>query len=232
LPLVSRRLYRLFHSSVVHKVEYLYARNSDTKDASKTLARSARYPICTQPVLAALERRLLARRKPGEEVKSALVCRDLPRRLFRRVGKGGRDNLDVDLDFVTHLIDHFGASPNSHSGYALARAVRARHWPLMELLLDRGADPQLNAGMAITQAASQGNLALVQRLLGERGVPTARTLEAAVKADAWEVVDYLMSRGKPEFFARAADRSAQEDRSLRLLPFAAAVLMARTVYPT
>jgi hypothetical protein len=194
---VSRRLYRLFHSSTAHKAHYLYIRNSDTKDASKILTRSARYPICTPSVLVALERRLLERHSSRSKDKTAelkLVCKDLPKRLFRRVGSTPEGGEDVDLEFVAYLIDRLGASPNSHSGYALARAVRARHWALMELLLDRGADPRLNSGVAIAQAAAQGDLSLVKRLLGD-SVPSARTLEAAVKARAWEVVDFLMARG-------------------------------------
>lgn len=74
------------------------------------------------------------------------------------------------MDLITYLLSHYHASANSHDGYPLARAVFARHVPLIRLLLRYGADPGLKDGWAVTTAIGNGDGELVRMLL-EREEP-------------------------------------------------------------
>lgn len=73
------------------------------------------------------------------------------------------------MPLFTYLLQEYHASPNSKKGYLLARAVYARHLPLIRLLLRHGADPALGEGFAMNAAIGQGDLGLV-KLLMEREV--------------------------------------------------------------
>lgn len=72
-----------------------------------------------------------------------------------------------DLPLLTHLIIQLHANPNSSRGYPLAKAVLARHIPLIQILLQNGADPSTKDHMAIMLAIGRRDLELV-RLLIER----------------------------------------------------------------
>ncbi|BGP19455.1 hypothetical protein JCM10213v2_007545 [Rhodosporidiobolus nylandii] len=136
-------------------VEYLSLRHDRS-----TLAHAVKYPICTLPVIHVLERAAAER---GKKLK----CPQLPRRVVKGLGRGGKDGEEVDLPLITYLLEQYGASPNSKEGYPLARAVFARHLPLIRLLLKHGADPSLKDGWAVTTAIANGDADLV-RLLMER----------------------------------------------------------------
>lgn len=79
-----------------------------------------------------------------------LELNELPRRLFKGLSKSiaaGRELEDqVDLALITHLLSVYNVSPNARRGYALARAVYARHVPLIRLLLAFGASPERSEG--------------------------------------------------------------------------------------
>lgn len=64
-----------------------------------------------------------------------------------------------------YLLQTYGASPNSHGGYFLARAVFAKCLPLVNLLLSYGADPGLKKGWAVVAAIGHGDITLVKLLL-------------------------------------------------------------------
>lgn len=66
--------------------------------------------------------------------------------------------------------------PNSHRGYPLARAVLARHIPLIRLLLDNGASPTEKKYMSVMLAIGRNDL-LVVRMLIERGRPEEENAE-------------------------------------------------------
>ncbi|GAA6010440.1 hypothetical protein JCM10207_001305 [Rhodosporidiobolus poonsookiae] len=155
LPRVSRHLRAVFSdTSPFHRARFLLLRHD-----RKTLAHAVKYSICTLDVIHVLERLAAAQGK-------RLKCPQLPRRLVKGLGKGG----EVDMPLVTYLLEHYGASPNSQDGYPLARAVFARHLPLIRLLLRHGADPALKDGWAVTTAIANGDADLV-KLLMERESP-------------------------------------------------------------
>ncbi|GAA5836888.1 hypothetical protein JCM9279_007690 [Rhodotorula babjevae] len=168
LPCVSRHLRAVFSATTPHhRARFLYLRHDH-----KTLAHAIKYPSCTLDVVHALERLAKSRGK-------RLKCSTLPRRLVKGLGKSGggkvgSDGADqnddaIDLELIAYLLDTYKASPNSHDGYPLARAVFARHLPLIRLLLEYGADPALKDGWAVTTAIANGDADLV-KLLMEREV--------------------------------------------------------------
>jgi len=169
LPIVSRHLRAVFSSSTPHhRARFLFLRHDH-----KTFAHAIKYPTCTLDVVHALERLAKARGK-------RLKCSTLPRRLVKGLGKSRSDKAGskgvdqivddiVDLELITYLLATYNASPNSHDGYPLARAVFARHLPLIRLLLEYGADPALKDGWAVTTAIANGDADLV-KLLMEREV--------------------------------------------------------------
>ncbi|GAA5898239.1 hypothetical protein JCM5296_001193 [Sporobolomyces johnsonii] len=159
LPYVSRYLHAVFAaSSDFHRAHYLLLRHD-----RKTLSHAVKYAVCTLDVVHVLEQLAHAR---GKKLK----CPQLPRRLVKGLSRTGKDQQDqVDLPLITYLLDTYRASPNSTEGYPLARAVFARHLPLIRLLLAYGADPGLKDGWAVTTAIANGDEDLV-RMLMEREV--------------------------------------------------------------
>ncbi|GAA5968504.1 hypothetical protein JCM11641_007662 [Rhodosporidiobolus odoratus] len=154
LPHVSRHLHSLFAStSPHHRARFLALRHD-----RKTLSHAVKYPICTLPVVHALERQAAAQ---GKKLK----CPQLPKRVVKGLRRGGDGTEDIDLPLITYLLERYGASPNSKEGYPLARAVFARHLPLIRLLLKHGADPSLRDGWAVTTAISNGDADLVKLLM-------------------------------------------------------------------
>ena len=153
LSQVSQHLHSLLSaSSPRHKATFLLLRHP-----KRPLAHGIRYPICTLPVVYALERLALAREKK-------LKCPELPKRLARGVSSPSTAT-ELDLELLEHMLVKYNASPNSHKGYLLARAVLAQHEPLIRLLVAHGADPALKDGWAVNAAIGQGDLALVKLLL-------------------------------------------------------------------
>lgn len=207
------------YSSSTHRASYLLARHPRS-----TLSHAIKYGICTLPVLHELERLSAA------QGKKKLKCGELPRRLVKGLGQGE----EVDLPMMEYLLGEYEASPNSKKGYFLARAVVARHDPLIRLLLSHGADPGMKDGWTVVQAIGLGDLALVKllmereavtggceeveelevveigkkrrrsseggggkrRKMEERCRATDAMLEAAVRAEKWDIVHYLRSKGK------------------------------------
>jgi hypothetical protein len=169
LPHVSRHLSSLFSlASPHHRAWYLLLRHG-----RHTLSRAIKYPICDLTVVHSLERLV---KQQGKQLR----CSELPRRLVKGLGKfAGSDGDDethsaqqddhLDLPLITYLLETYSASPNSKHGYILARAVFARHYPLIRLLLKHGADPAMKDGWAVMAAIGMGDLDLV-RLLMEREV--------------------------------------------------------------
>lgn len=93
-------------------------------------------------------------RKDGEEVDSPPLgegrfgagrCKEIPRRLFRTLGtvpgsrrKGTKlETLgsEIDMPLLMHLLVRHQSSPNTNSGYPLARAVLSGDRDLVTLLL-------------------------------------------------------------------------------------------------
>ncbi|GAA5902777.1 hypothetical protein JCM6882_004063 [Rhodosporidiobolus microsporus] len=156
LPYVSRHIRALFaNTSSFHRARYLLLRHD-----RKTLSHAVKYQICTLDVIHTLER---IASSEGKKLK----CPQLPRRVVRGLGssKGGDEERPVDLPLITYLLEKYGASPNSSNGYPLARAVFARHVPLIRLLLKYGADPSLQDGWAVTTAIANGDSGLVKLLM-------------------------------------------------------------------
>lgn len=164
LPQVSSHLATLFSlSTPSHRAQYLLARHERS-----TLSHSIKYAICDLGVVRALERIAQGRGK-------RLRCAELPRRLVQGLaraedgvaadGEAREGSTAVDLPLLRYLLERYEASPNSKKGYFLARAVFARHIPLIRLLLAHGADPALKGGWAVTTAIGFGDLDLVKMLL-------------------------------------------------------------------
>lgn len=168
LPFVSRHLHSLFsNSSAHHRAQYLAAAHPRS-----TLQHAVRYPICSLPVVHALERiKSLWDNRPGH----ALRCPELPKRLLKGLGATSPAAAEVwrsrHLPMIEYLFDRYGSSANSGKGYFLSRAVLARNRPFIELLLAHDADPALNQGYAVNLAIGTGDLGLV-KLLMEKEVHT------------------------------------------------------------
>ncbi|GAA5846164.1 hypothetical protein JCM3766R1_005654 [Sporobolomyces carnicolor] len=169
LPLLSRAFRTLFSStSPHHKASYLLRRHP----SHKTLSHAIKYPICTLPVLQAIER--INREQKGKRLK----CPQLPRRLFSNLSPS-RHASDPTLDhlpLIRYLLETYEASANSHTGYPLARAVFSDDRELIKVLLDFGADPGLKEGWAVVTAimkgsAGQGGGIAMVRALIERDYP-------------------------------------------------------------
>lgn len=164
LPYTSRHLHQIFtHATIHHRAMYL-----TLSHPRKTLQQAILYPLCTLPVLHALERIAKTRKK-------ILSCKELPSRLFK-VTQLSRPNprpeaSPVDLPLITHLLTHYSADPScveTNPGYPLARAVLGRHLPLIRLLLSFGADPSLGDDgepVAVMVAIKRGDLEVVKMLL-------------------------------------------------------------------
>ncbi|BGO94955.1 hypothetical protein NBRC10512_008016 [Rhodotorula toruloides] len=153
LPIVSRHFRNLFSAtSPWHRARFLLLRHE-----RKTLAHAIKYTICTLDVVHVLE-------KIAHSQGKKLKCPQLPRRLFKGIGRGKQED-QVDLPLITHLLETYRSSPNSQDGYPLARAVLGRHLPLIRLLLRHGADPSLKGGWAVTTAIANGDQDLVRMLL-------------------------------------------------------------------
>jgi hypothetical protein len=121
----------------------------------------------------------------------------LPKRLFATLSEGR-----VDLDFIKLLLEDYHASPNSNRGYPLARAVKAQHDSLIDLLLQHGANPAANNYVPLALAVKEKQLELFKTLhkaadwarLDKEEIESA-LLERAAKAKAWTIFDYLTYQG-------------------------------------
>lgn len=162
---------------------------------------------------------------PSTHTSPEYKCK-LPRHFFRSLAprKDGEDwkITDQPLPFLTHILrkgDSFPPlDPNGYQGYALIKAVHARHIPLIEFLLDLGASPALKDSLAIKVAIKQKNLKIVKMLVEreDRGGSLASSpsevrkkqngkrrrledrvevdqsmLRLAVKCNAKDIIDYL-----------------------------------------
>ncbi|XP_006459114.1 hypothetical protein AGABI2DRAFT_201079 [Agaricus bisporus var. bisporus H97] len=181
LPYLSHYLSCTFNESPISfRVQYLLAActsiNKIPLQASDVLSKALRYSLCTPSVLDSLCSKLdsLSKCKPAliEPLDRMYTC-ELPRRLFRSLTlrSDGRDWHvgDEPLPFLKHIFNKGTRfpilDPNSLQGYALTRAVHARHKPLIQFLLDIGAWPACKGGMAIKVAIKQKNLEMVKMLV-------------------------------------------------------------------
>ncbi|TCD67156.1 hypothetical protein EIP91_000441 [Steccherinum ochraceum] len=103
---------------------------------------------------------------------------------------------------------------NYSKGYPLAKAVMAQFIPLVRFLLENGASPACKDGLAVRVAITKKNLGLVRMLiepeaavknkggssgrnvrrkLEDRVKPDSEMLKAAMKADARDIVHYLIN---------------------------------------
>ncbi|KAF9442450.1 hypothetical protein P691DRAFT_681493 [Macrolepiota fuliginosa MF-IS2] len=238
LPCLSHHFLDVFRGSPISfRVQYLLASCANTAAPSHTadiLSKALRYPLCTPPTLDLLCSHL----ETLSQSASALIiphtssltphqarrC-EIPRRLFRSLAprKDERDwrATDEPLPFLKCIISK-GQSlakldTNSHQGYALTKAVHARHMPLIHFLLDMGASPAHKAGMAVKVAIKQKNLKMVKMLIerdGRDGPPAPCStpspkgkgkrrrledrvevdqsmLKLAVKCNARDIIDYF-----------------------------------------
>ncbi len=109
-----------------------------------------------------------------------LVMSELPRRLFRvpsqpkkvsksktqsRPSTSPKPSSSMLSPILLHLFENYEPSPNSHKGYPLCRAVLASDIQLVKFLLENGADPGLNDGLALQIAVSKKDLGLVRLLM-------------------------------------------------------------------
>lgn len=201
LPCLSHYFLEIFEGSPISfRVQYLLAACTNTdaipSQATDVLSKALRYPLCTPTVLDLLYSRLEMVSQSGSPLiiphNGAHKC-ELPRRLFRCLAprKDQRDwqTKDEPLPFLQHILNkgtQFPAlDPNSYQGYALTKAVHARHTPLIRFLLDLGASPACKEGMAVRVAIKQRNLKMVKMLVEreERDGSLAPGFAPGVKRD-------------------------------------------------
>ncbi|KIL67508.1 hypothetical protein M378DRAFT_259043 [Amanita muscaria Koide BX008] len=206
LPCSSKHLYQVFKWATPTCIaQYIVFRtNYPKEDESYTITKALRYPVCNQNVIEALFRLLSF----GKVQQQTVKCK-LPKRLFRNLkSESGvqQDNGDP-LPFLRCLYATPGLSPdpNSHQGYALSRAVHARHGPLIQFLLDQGASPSCGYGLSVMFAIKQKDLCLVRMLIEaeekssgkgtgknkERRLSNNTMLTLALRCDARDIAEYF-----------------------------------------
>ncbi|PFH52908.1 hypothetical protein AMATHDRAFT_73744 [Amanita thiersii Skay4041] len=214
-PLTSRGIHMVFKQAPAsYYAQYILSRTTAQKQmtVNETYSRALRYPLCSKEVVDVLHRLMGL-----GNATHTFIC-ELPRRLFRSLkpkppNQAWQEN-DYPLPFLQYL---YGApalprpDSNSHEGYALTRAVHARHEPLVRFLLERGASPKYKGGLCVKIAIRQKHLDLVRMLIeredreqGRRGkgghkkrkledrlVVDQGMVRLAVKAGARDIVQYL-----------------------------------------
>jgi hypothetical protein len=93
----------------------------------------------------------------------------LPKRLFRALRTspdGPRRDFDaISLPLLRHLLGALQADPDSSNGYALAKAVLARHFELIRLLLEHGASPSIKENLPVMLAIGRNDIEIVRMLV-------------------------------------------------------------------
>lgn len=134
---------------------------------------------------------------------------DIPKRLFRRLlscpapssssspHATHTTHTDAfnkqDLPLLLHVLDNLRGNPDSHKGYALAKAVLSRHFELIRLLLRRGADPAVKDSMSVMLAIERNDIEIVRMLIeGGAYVQYANSAKTHGDLGAW---DYTPGEG-------------------------------------
>ncbi|THV03999.1 hypothetical protein K435DRAFT_747224 [Dendrothele bispora CBS 962.96] len=229
LPHISRRFYQVFKNAPnSFRAQYIFYRvlRDNDKLPRDFYTRILRYPLCSLPVLRHVVRYI---RKYDH---TSLLPPELPRRLFKNIKKGGKS--DDPLPFLQVLYSDSPQkldidpplpppNPNSHSGYALTKAVQTSFVPLVDFLLSHGAQPSYKEGLSVLVAIRQKDLGMVKRLIErtdsalstsptcsrsetspkenphkrrkhqDRLSPTKSMLTMAVKVGAQDIIEYLMN---------------------------------------
>lgn len=175
LPSLNRGLHAIFSETTTnHRARFLLLSHPQN-----TLHRALKHPITDLAVLHALER-LCAKSK------QILKTKELPRRLLSAT--------PIDIPLIHYLLDHYSVSPNSKKGYFLSKAVFIENLPLVQLLLDYGADPTLNGNWSVRNAIAKGDLQLVRMLLEGDYVHPQLADDAARTLDDVEVDRNLVGK--------------------------------------
>jgi len=165
------------------------------------------YPMCNTDVIQALHRIVESMSPIGPPLAFPSARIVLPKRIFRSPSPNSAED---PLPLLLHLSSQplYGlAGVNSHSGYALTKAVYASNYPLIRFLLQLGANPELKDYMAVRIAINKQNLELVKMLveredeslalgkrrrLTDRVTITKRLVEEAIRVDARGIVNYFV----------------------------------------
>lgn len=190
LPLTCKRLHTVFkHAPPSVHAEYLLCRLQRLLEKSlapkpQFLTAIFRYPLVTEPVLSSLLTHPIVTSHPY----LLLQPPHLPRRLFRSLPQRQPGSIPLKerhapLPFLRFLYNHPKIprpNTNAHEGYALARAVLAGFVPLIEFLLDHGADPGLKGGIAVKVAIQMRDLGLVRMLVEPGYTPPTTSITASL----------------------------------------------------
>ena len=188
-PHTSKSLYQVFKAAPTsYKAQYIIRRIFSQKRAATTgiFTRALRYPLCNKDVIGILHQRL------GDA-----SC-GLPKWLFRNLNPNSQGQSltesDESLSLLQYLYNIPGLrpDPNSNEGYALTRAVYARHEPVVRFLLEHGASPSHKDGLCVQIAIRHKNLALFKMLMETKEIAGSQDmLKLATKCAAWDIVEYL-----------------------------------------
>ena len=201
LPLVSSYFVHVFkNTSSFFKATYILARleTPGYSDARGICTRALRYPICGRTVFEIICRLL-------KDYKKLPV--KLPRRLFRSLlPPNEREWSDQDYP-LPFLRDIYG-TPNlqvikvNDHGYALTKAVRAQFKSLVKFLLDKGASPKFEDGIAVKIAIRLQDLDMFKMLaqswpdIKSRDMWIAKSMmDIAILSDARDIVDFYREEG-------------------------------------
>ncbi|OAX37623.1 hypothetical protein K503DRAFT_224743 [Rhizopogon vinicolor AM-OR11-026] len=216
LPLTCKALYGIFSASPPsYRAQYLVAAVEAEQIRGDVIpTKILRYSICTADVFDALFR-------ISSDIVSSKWRPELPRRLFRSLTPKSRakpplwTDQDHPLPFLNYLFSCPNIHPpnvNSHEGYALTKGVQVGFVPLVRFLLNHGASPRYKNSMPILVAIHRKDLSLVRllvervdlgpgtaeqkqkgkkRKLEDRAQVTPEMLKAAVKLNAWDIVEYF-----------------------------------------
>lgn len=166
------------------------------------------------------------RDSPPEPTAPPLSLAELPRRIFRPT-RGDTSSTYLS-PLLIYLFDMYSPSADSHQGYALSRGVILSDLPLINFLLDHGADPNQREALAVQIAVNKADVSLVKllverkeeggkrRRLEDRVIVTEVLVRRAMQNDRTPegraIIDYFVNeKGKFEYeFADARLRAKSQ----------------------
>lgn len=101
----------------------------------------------------------------------------------------------IDFPILRYMLVELHANPDSSKGYPLARAVLARHIPLIHLLLHHGADPSVRENMSVMLAIGRNDTEIT-RMLIEYTEPIVDVLDELVVCDSTTTAEGTACRRK------------------------------------
>ena len=179
---------------------------SGRSNSRSIYSRTLRYPICGRSVFKVLCRLLKSC------LPSLAPVIQLPRRFFRSLLPLNEREWS-DEDYPLPFLRDISCTPdlvinvNANQGYALTKAVHAQFTPLVKFLLDKGASPKCNNGIAVKVAIRSKNFDIFKMLVewprpcggeiehGDKGISDSSMMGVAISSRATDIVQFYRKKG-------------------------------------